>query len=131
MTDYLGATLLAIGFVLIVRALRLIDHAQSVLALSGSAMKTMGDAALSDDEKEAALQRMSIGLFRLFLIVTLGAVAALGLPVAGIWLLDKAHLFSLDGVLAATLSWPFLLGATLLGVLVYLLVGRKKRVLPE
>jgi hypothetical protein len=51
-------------------------------------------------------------LFVLFFLLTLGAAAALLLPVGVIWLLDGAGVFSYDGVLRVLLSWEFLLGTT-------------------
>jgi hypothetical protein len=64
-------------------------------------------------------------LFLLFLLLTLGAALALALPAGVIWILDVLQVVSLRAVIDVTLSWQFLLGSTLVGVLAWRLTGKR------
>jgi hypothetical protein len=131
MIDLLGASFLAIGFAVIVQALGLMRHATSALTLSSDAMKVMADAALSDDQKERAMQAHTFKLFRVFLILTLGSLVALLVPLAVIWGLARFGLISFDGVMHAALSWPFLVGVSLVAVILFVVLSRTRRGLRE
>ena len=107
-----GAFLVVAGFVFLLKALKLVPHALEVTSVSKAAMGVVQDPKLDDDAKGERMQAHAKRLFVLFFLLTLGAAAALLLPVGVIWLLDRAGLFSYDGVLSVLLSWEFLLGTT-------------------
>ena len=51
-----------------------------------------------------------------------GAGLALALPAGIIWILDVLQVVSLRAVLDVTLSWQFLLGSTLVGIVAWRLI---------
>jgi hypothetical protein len=64
-------------------------------------------------------------LFVLFFLVTVGGVAAILVPLAVIWGLDRMQLLSLDSVLRATLSWQFIVAST--AAIVLILFAKRSR----
>lgn len=126
MIDVLGASFLAIGFAVIVQVLGLVRHASSAMTLSNDAMKVLSNASLSDEEKERAMQTKAVKLFRLFFVLTFGGIVALLAPVAVVWGLDRLGLVSLDGVMHAALSWPFIVGVTVIAVALFWFMGRPR-----
>jgi hypothetical protein len=127
MIDFLGASFLVIGFMVIMQMLGLARHAGSALALSNDAMKVMGNAALSDDQKERAMQAHAVKLFRLFIVLTIGGVAAVLAPLAIVWGLGRVGLLSFEGVMDMALSWPFLVGVSLAAVVLFVVMSRTRR----
>ena len=123
---YLGVAILVVGFVVLLKALGLVDKADKVMSKSKESVAVIRNTEMGDDDKEQALQANSKQLFILFFQLTLGCLAALLLPTAVVWGLDKAGVMSFDEVIAFTLSWQFLLGTTLLLVVLFY-VMRKRR----
>lgn len=122
--DLLGASLCVIVFALLLHLVRLVDRTRDVLAIGRESAATMRDATLSDEEKEKAVQRGALRLFGLLFVLLLGSAACLLLPLALIWLLEFAGLFSLRGVLGMLARWDFLLGGTILGIVSYLAAAK-------
>ena len=120
-----GAIFLVVGFVALVRMFGLIKKCGDVFDLVKSSLAVLRNPALDDDAKESALQSYATRLFSLFLFLTLGAALALGLPAGMIWILDVLHVVSLRAVIEVALSWQFLLGSTLFGVLAWRLTHKR------
>lgn len=114
MIEYAGAVFLVIGFIFILKILRLVDHSTRVVNISKRAIEDLRSAELDDDAKESAMQSHAKHLFGLFFLITLGGVAAVCLPIGVIWGLDRLQLVSIDAVLGVALSWPFLIVTTAL-----------------
>jgi hypothetical protein len=112
----LGAVAVVAGFVFLLRALRLVPMALEVTSVSRAALAVVRDPSLDDDAKGERMQGHAKRLFGLFFLLTLGAAAALALPIGLIWLLDRAGVLSYDNVMDLLLSWPFLLGTTAVAV---------------
>ena len=106
--SYAGATLIVLGFAWLLLRLKLVRRARRVNGLVRQSTATLTDRSLSDDAKEAALRRSSVALFGLFATLTFGLAAAVGLPILFVWLLAQAEIWSFEGALAATLSWPMM-----------------------
>jgi hypothetical protein len=118
--EYFAATLLAAGFVVVLKACRVVENSVRAVSITNSAVEDIRSPTLDDDAKEARLQRHAKQLFGLFFLITAGGAAAVFLPVAAIWILDRLQVLSFDGVLRATVSWQFLAATTLLVVLIIL-----------
>ena len=56
--------------------------------------------------------------------LVLGSAAALGAPLALVWLLDAAGVLSLAAVLETLVEWEFLVAATVVGFAAHYLAGR-------
>jgi hypothetical protein len=96
-----------------------------VFRLVKSSLAVLRNPSLEDDAKESALRSYARRLFLLFLLLTLGAALALALPAGMIWILDALQVVSLRSVIDVTLSWQFLLGTTLFGVLALRLTRKR------
>lgn len=113
--ELLAACFLVLGFIYIIRALKLVARARSVIAEGGHSLDVIFDNRVDDKQKEAALKQGAAKLFAHFVGLTLGGTLALILPVAVVWFADYLGLLSLQAVLGLTLSWQFILGATAAG----------------
>ncbi len=123
---YFGASILVIGFILCMKLFGLVEKANKVLILSQDSMAVLRNTDMEDAAKETAMQTNALKLFGLFFTLTLGCAAALGLPIALVWLLSLADIMPFDSVIIFTLSWKFLLASTLLISLAMLLGGKRK-----
>jgi hypothetical protein len=109
---YAGAILACIGFLLVVRATALFGTSGTVSRVAMQVLHDLRNAALDDDAKEALMRRHTLVLGWLFLRILGSAALALGVPLALLWLADRAGVVSLTAVLAVLASWQFLVGAT-------------------
>ena len=71
------------------------------------------------------MRRDSIALSGHFARLTLLLALALGLPMLLVWVLGQARLWRFEDVVAASLSWPFLIGGVVLFVAV-VAMGRRR-----
>lgn len=122
--NLLGCLIVILLFVFLIRRLNLVAYVHEVTARSRDAATIFRDPNLSDDEKEARMQKHSLRLLVLFVILVTGSAVALFAPIGVIWLLDLAGLFSLDGVLHTLMRWDFIAATTVLGIAVYFIVKR-------
>jgi hypothetical protein len=106
---YIAAAVVCAGFVALASALGLARRPSEVAAAAWRAIETMRDPALDDAAKERRMRAHAGTLGLLFLTITAGAIAALGVPLAAVWLLAAAGVLRFDAVLAALVSWPMLL----------------------
>ena len=77
---FLGAIIIAAGFVLLMNALRLFKRSMQVLKIAKSAIDTVSSKHFDDYQKEKALQRHAKALFIHFFIIGFGSVISLALP---------------------------------------------------
>jgi len=119
MMHWLGALYLLGSFAIFVRAFGLVEKSRKVVAVTGSSLALIRNPALDDEQKEAALRRDALLLFRLFFVLALGGAAALLVPAALIWSGDQFGVVSLEAVLRTTVSPTFLIGGTLLAFVVF------------
>lgn len=116
--NLLGALIVVAGFRFLLRALRLVPHAMEVNAVSRAALAVVQDPHLDDESKGERMQQHAKRLFVLFLLLTVGAAAAILLPVGLIWLLGRAGLFSYESVLGVLLAWQILLATTVVATVI-------------
>ena len=76
-----GSVLIVVLFVVLLRALKLVARSRQVVSLSQESLSIVSDKQLSDDEKEAQLQKHSLALMALFGILVVGSAVALGAPI--------------------------------------------------
>ena len=117
MIEYVGAIFLVIGFIFILRIARLVDKSTRVIGISKQAVAELRDTEMSDDDKESNMQSYAKHLIGLFFLITIGGIAAVFLPIAVIWGLDRLNLVSIDAVLDVAMSWPFVFATTILIIL--------------
>lgn len=127
MSAFLGAAVLVAGFILLVKVFGLVRHSKGVLALARESARIMLDSQLSDLDKERALKRLTFKLFKAFLIILTGSVAALVLPAVLLWELDQWQVLPYQAAMDLTLSWQFIVGISVLSVLVYVIWQRSQR----
>ncbi|AGF78518.1 hypothetical protein UWK_01968 [Desulfocapsa sulfexigens DSM 10523] len=125
MSTLVGAIILVVGFIILLKGLRLVDNSLKVLAIAKEAASVMQNSTLDDRQKEQALQKHAIKLFSLFILIFFSSAAAIGLPVGLIWLLEQTGVLSMMAVIYFTLTWQFILASTVF-VYVILWLFRKK-----
>ena len=114
-----AALLVVVLFMALLCVLGVPGRAQTILARSRQALSDMRDATLDDEEKERRAQGHAVALFVAFLLVTTLSAVARAAPLGAAWLCAQAGLLELEPVLDATVSWPVLLAATVLGVALF------------
>ncbi len=94
------ATLVVVGFALIVRRTRLVGHSREAAERARASLSVLTDSTLSDEEKERRLRAGSVRLFGLMARILFGAGLALLVPLAGVWALARLGLASFPEVIA-------------------------------
>ena len=125
MIHYAGAIFLVVGFIWIFKAFGLVEKSTRVIDISRRAVSDLRDDSLDDDAKESAMQAYAKQLLALFFLITIGGIAAVLLPVAVIWGLDRLQLLSYEAVLGVALSWTFLVATTVL-ICIAVVIARKR-----
>lgn len=123
--NYAGAALIVIGFSWLLLRLDLVERSGRINGVVRQSAATVADSSLSDADKAQAMRGHSLALFGMFADLTLRLMLAVGLPVLLVWLLAIMHLWSFEGALEATLSWPFLIAGLLLFFAIFLWPGRR------
>lgn len=121
MSQWIGAIILVVGFVILFQLLGLVEKSKNVTSIAFKSLNIIGSPALSDEEKESELQKNSCKLFGLFFILAGGGASALLLPVGILWLGDRLGWLSLAAVLDTTLSPVFLILSSIAVIIVLLL----------
>ena len=124
--NYAGAALIVTGFSWLLVRLQLVERSGRINGVVRQSAATAADRSLNDAEKGRAMRRHSLALFGLFGDLTLRLALAIGLPILLVWLLALVRLWSFDGAVEATLSWPFLIAGLLLFLVIFLRSGRRR-----
>lgn len=122
--SFLLAVLVVVGFAATIGRLDLASRTREVSRRARDCFEVLRDPSLDDDAKERRLRGHSVRLFGLLGILGGGSLLGLGVPLFGVWLLDRAGFASLDGVLAVLGRVDFLAGTAVLGLLAYVVVRR-------
>ena len=116
-----------VAFAGTVVALGLPDRAREVGRRSRDALEALRDPTLDDRAKEKALQRHSVRLFALLVILVGGSAVAIALPLGAVWVLERLGLASLERVLHVLGRADFLLATTAAGFAALLVARRLRR----
>src|SRR5690606_3185459 len=126
MIEWLAASFIVVAFAVLLVRLRVVSSSREVIALSRQAMAVITGQTLTDRDKERRLQAYTGALLKAFLFIVVGSAAAVGVPILLVWALEFTGVLQLNAVLAVTVSWSFLLAATLVSVPLFYLLSRKK-----
>ena len=129
MSSWIGAFILVISFIFLLKLLRLVENSLKVISIAKESVQVMKDPALDDLQKEKSLQKHSIKLFSLFFIILISSVLALTLPLGLIWIFEQFDLLVLDNILEVALSWQFILASTVLAIVIVRIIKKKNDVL--
>lgn len=124
--SFVGATILVIGFLVLIKYLKVIEKSSKVLSIARQSIVIINDSEKSDLQKEIAMQKFAKELLLLFLVITAGSLLALAIPAALVWLMELAGLLSFQSVIDTTLSWEFIVGSIIVSVVVIWFMSRKK-----
>ena len=124
--SYAGAVLIVIGFSWLLLRLQLVERSGRISGVVRQSAATAADRSLSDAAKGQALRRYSLALFGLFADLTFRLALAVGLPILLVWVIAFTHLWSFEGALEATLSWPFLVAGLLPFLAIFLRSERRR-----
>ena len=124
MSAFWGAVLLVAGMVALIKVSGLFPRALQAVRASRGAFGVMNDPELTDDRKESLLQEYSLSLLKSFLDLLIRGAASIAIPVGMLWGLEFAGILSFQAVLDLTLSWPFLLGSSVVSIAAFRLLAR-------
>lgn len=113
---WLAAALVVGGFLWLLHLLRVPPRAADVVARARDALRVLRSRELGDEAKEAAMQAHAKAMFGQFFVITAAAAVALAAPLAALYALHAAGLVAFDAALERTVSWPVLVGATVIGL---------------
>ena len=125
MMSIIGAVLLVVGFLVIIKYLKVIEKSSQVISIAKRSIVIVKDSEMSDLQKEIAMQKFAKELLFLFLIITAGSILALAIPFALVWIMELAGLLSIQSVIALTLTWEFILASIVISIVVFWLISRK------
>ncbi len=115
----IAVSLVATGvFVVCFRYSGLIKVAQDAIALARDAGQVMSSKTLSDDEKEAAVQKASIGLMGAFVQITIRAAIVLAATFGIIWASELIGLTTSAAVTDFLLTWQAIVGLSVLVMII-------------
>jgi hypothetical protein len=109
----LVACLVVLAFVAVCHALKVVTVARQVVATARRGMEAIRDPALDDEAKEKAAQRAAVGLFHVFLSITLRSLIALLASAAVVYAADAAGLVPAPATMARLASWEFIIATTI------------------
>ncbi|MBK5910902.1 hypothetical protein CCR85_05265 [Rhodothalassium salexigens] len=105
-------------FVVLIKLLGIGNRVHSLMTHTSEAMASMRSVAMTEDQKEQAVQRAATRVIGQSLTIFLLAIPLLGLPFLVLVLgADVLGLYSWEALAAASLSWEFLLAAGILTTL--------------
>jgi ABC-type sugar transport system permease subunit len=120
------ALVLVMAFMALISLAGVPARAKAVIARSQQALADMRNKELTELEKEHALQAHARSLFVAFFWITLLSAIALLIPLGIVLLLAHFEVVDFEAVLDATMSWPVLLIATVVGIAIWL-IGKRAR----
>ena len=126
MMSFFGAIFLVIGFVVLIKYLKVIEKSSKVLSIAKQSFVIINDSKSSDLQKEIAMQKYAKELLLLFLVISFSSLLALAIPAALVWLMELSGLLSFQSVIDITLSWEFIVGSIVVSIVVMWLMSRKK-----
>ena len=109
---YLFLTAAILAFVILIKLLRIERLVGDATKAGSHAITTMASTTLGDDEKERLIQAVSLKMLRFFGLITLSSVVALGLSIGVALLGVLIGFYDTERLIAASVDWRFLLGAT-------------------
>lgn len=118
--DLILAVGVVIGFAGLLKALGLVQRAHEVNTRAKECMRVFRDPDLKDRQKENALQEQSKQLGKLLFILAGGSLLAIGVPMAGVWLLEQLGLSSVSAVWNVLEHPNFLLSTFIAGTLLWI-----------
>ena len=95
-------------FVALLHYLHVIEISTGVFRKSRQAMAVMSDATLDDDQKESAVQAMTVEMFATFGKIIVRLVLAAVPPTLLVWAAIHLELTSMDLVVDQSMSWLFI-----------------------
>ena len=120
MIPWIGAAFLVFGFIVLIRVFGVVEKSGNVVVVARRSFGVIRNSDLSDEAKEAALQKDAKHFFRLFLVLAFGGAGALLLPPGLLWVFDRLGWISLESVFAVALSPVFLIASGVLAILAFL-----------
>ena len=127
MTAWILSVLWVVAFVGLLNKFKLVGRSKEVFQLSQKSFAIIKSTGTSDAEKEKALQKNALLLFRSFFQILLSAGGALFIPFLIIWLLSKSGLVQLEGIYRVTLSPAFIIGSSLAMIGVFFFGPKESR----
>ena len=124
---YLALSASIVLFLVCMKLCGVVESIRPVFANSRAALAVMRSTELSDLEKEAAVQKAALGMFKSFFSVTLRILVTLAVPAAFVWAGNVTGLYTLEGAIEAASDWMFLIVSSLVVVAAFIISIRRGR----
>lgn len=105
------------GTLLLIKALKLFEHAEQIMAASKKANEIGQDQSLDDLTREKQTQQQAIILLKLFVRVFLESTVAFFGPVFAVYGLSLLDVVDFERFVAVLVSWPVMFGFAVIMVL--------------
>ena len=115
----ISASFVVITFAILSYYLGVISRSREAISIAQSAGKILRDNKIEDGDKEKILQRSSLRLFGLLGMLLFGSAIALLAPFGLLWVIEMAGYPIIDETLIMLQRWEFLVGATVVGFIVF------------
>ncbi len=120
-----GAIILVVGFIAIINIFDLVGKSKKVIDVAKHSADVFQNPDMSDLEKEKAMQKNSIILFKYFFIIVAVCAIAVFAPLGVIWLVQLTGVTTVENVLHATFSWQFIVISSIFIIGITWLLRRK------
>ena len=105
---------LSIGiFVLCLKVLGLIPKVLGMIATTRQALNVMSSKEMSDEAKEAAVQKASLAVLKAFFVIAFCTAVTVALPIAFVAAVSMTGLYSLEAAWLAAGNLYFLIGSSI------------------
>jgi hypothetical protein len=121
--EYVALSAATVAFTLCLHFFRIVGLARRIIGASGEALTTMRASALSDEEKETAIQRAAAEVMVALVALLARVGAAIALSLAVIYAGTFVNAYSMDAVMLAAGDWYFIAGSSLF-VIIAMIVMR-------
>jgi hypothetical protein len=113
-----------VAFVAAFQASGLVVRARGVIATTRAALQVMMDPSLSDDEKEQRVRSASRSLLVAFCTIALRTGLVVAAPALVLYAADVLGLAPSAAVMAFLLSWPALVGFSVMAAVAFAVLPR-------
>ena len=114
--EYVALTIATVVLTLCLHFFHIVGFARRILVASGNAVATMRVPGLTDEQREIAVQRASIGVAIALASLLARVAGSFLLAFAIVYLGSAIGAYSLDALMLAAENWYFIAGSALLVV---------------
>ena len=101
-------------FIVAIKLLGIVPKVKNVISTTHAATATMKSRELSEEQKEAAVQKAAVEMFGAFISIFARVLLTLAVPITFVMFGSFIGLYSTDDAVRAASDWYFIVGSTIL-----------------